>query len=71
MAELRSEVDAWLTAHETGEFTLADLAALEGLNARRDTVVRELQKAEARLIESLIRRMREQNGSAQTESEPA
>jgi len=57
MADLRSRVDDWLSAHEDGPLNLMDLAALEALNGEREKVIAELQQAESELMEHLIQRM--------------
>jgi hypothetical protein len=49
-AELRLEVDAWLTQHETTPVTLRDLIMFEAFTGEREMAFAELQRAEALLL---------------------
>ena len=53
--ELRLSTDEWLEKHASGPISLIDLTELEALNARRTSVIAELQRAEEQLMELLIR----------------
>jgi len=57
IASLRPQMEAWLAAHEDENVTMLDLAALEGLNATRDRLGQEIQRAQIALIEALRHRV--------------
>jgi len=68
--DLRLSVDQWLEAHVSGPITLMDLTELEALNSRRTTVIEELQRSEAVLMELLIREAQGQESPTPRAIEP-
>jgi hypothetical protein len=54
MRELQREIDDWLELNEAQEPALVDIARLEALHARRESIARELKHSEDGFLEYLM-----------------